>query len=246
MVAIHHAEFDSIFAKIGAEHAHGPSDEVIREAQQVIAELLHIRPYDQHSGRCWGAALGALVELADDPDKAVPQWLQSFTPLGIEHDILALGIFPRLTPEEQELAIRASAPVDYASLGHLTNYSSYSDYRDLADQELRRELQAGFAISAPTRAELEAVVGPLDLSKVGVIVKAKGDRVKVCLTHDLSRSGVNHKIWLPERVVLPRLSDVIEATMKHLASRTPHIAVDMLVHDFRDALKQLHVHPDEQ
>ena len=83
-------------------------------------------------------------------------------------------------------------------------------------------------------------------SRVGVLVKQKGDKCKVRLTHDLSRSGVNHRIRLPERVVLPRLSDVIKSTAALLATRSPGIDVELLVLDFRDAFKHLHVDPDEQ
>jgi len=93
---------------------------------------------------------------------------------------------------------------------------------------------------------LESVVGPLELSCVGVIVKPKAGGIKVRLIHDLSRSGVKHRIRLPERVVLPRLSDVIAATTALLATRSTKVALDLLVLDFRDAFKQLHVHPDEQ
>ena len=84
------------------------------------------------------------------------------------------------------------------------------------------------------------------LSRVGVIVKCKGNKTKVRLVHDLSRSGVNHLIRLPERIVLPRLSDIIDAARDLLAQRSATQGVGLMVLDFKDAFKQLHVHPDEQ
>ena len=49
------------------------------------------------------------------------------------------------------------------------------------------------------------------LSSIGVIVKRKpGGGYKYRLVHDLRRSGVNSKITVLERLVLPRLKDAIE------------------------------------
>ena len=79
---------------------------------------------------------------------------------------------------------------------------------------MRKEIAAGFATTVPTVRALQDLVGEATLSRVGVIVKTKGGKVKVRLVHDLSRSGVNHKIRLPERIVLPRLSDWIEDALR--------------------------------
>jgi hypothetical protein len=125
------------------------------------------------------------------------------------------------------------------------NYASYDEYRDLADIELRREVAAGFAEVFPTRAAMEEAVGPSTPSKVGVIVKEKGGRVKVRLIHDLSRSGVNQQVTLPERIVLPRLSDVVANLLKLLRSRSPTNEVECAVLDFKDAFKQLQINPSE-
>ena len=79
-----------------------------------------------------------------------------------------------------------------------------------------------------------------------MLVKQKGDTQKVRLIHDLSRSGVNHKIKLPESVVLPRLSDVTDGVVDMVRSGVPDQEVEFLVLDFKDAFKQLRVHPDER
>jgi hypothetical protein len=93
----------------------------------------------------------------------------------------------------------------------LRNYASYEEHYQEADAELERERMAGYLLT-DSQAELEQYCGgPLWPSKVGVLVKEKQGINKVRLIHDLSRSGVNHLISLPERVVLPRLSEVIDS-----------------------------------
>ena len=54
-------------------------------------------------------------------------------------------------------------------------------------------------------------------SKIGVVVKVKAGAVKVRLVHDLRRSGVNAKVQMKERIVLPRLTDVAADTLQFLA-----------------------------
>ena len=57
--------------------------------------------------------------------------------------------------------------------------------------------------------------------------------------HDLSRSGVNHRVRLPERVVLPRLSDVMDQTLRLLRDCPDGMELGYMVLDFSDAFKQL-------
>ena len=77
------------------------------------------------------------------------------------------------------MAVNGCAPIDVSSLGaDLDNYRSYAEFQRQTDQELEREIKAGFAVPVGTRAELEARVGPLEPSRVGVIVKQKGSKTK--------------------------------------------------------------------
>ena len=57
---------------------------------------------------------------------------------------------------------------------------------------------------------------------------------------------MNHDLVVPERIVLPRLSDVISTASAMLARRFGLVSVEMLALDFRDAFKQLWAHPSEQ
>ena len=92
------------------------------------------------------------------------------------------------------------------------NYSSYEEHQAFADAAMQREVVSGFAetgdVAGPT-----AKYGDLVLSKIACIVSDKDGKQKVRLIHDLRGSAVNAKIHLQERLVLPRLSDVIIATL---------------------------------
>ena len=161
------------------------------------------------------------------------------TPLGIEREIEAHGIFPRLTEAEAQRAAKGYAPIDnFGQHVDFTNYASYAEHVQQADVELERERVAGY-LSTGTKKDIEDVAnGALEPSRVGVIVKSKSGTTKVRLIHDLSRSGVNHRIKVPERVILPRLSDVIEGAIVVLKARDDRNLVEFLVLDFKDAFKQ--------
>ena len=78
-----------------------------------------------------------------------------------------------------------------------------------ADELIPRELYKDLLDWASKRADLEALHGGLTCSKIGVVAKQKPDgSTKIRLIHDLRRSGINARITLHERIVLPRLTDV--------------------------------------
>ena len=57
---------------------------------------------------------------------------------------------------------------------------------------------------------------------------------------------MNHRVRLPERIVLPRLSDVIDSGEDFLKARDADSWVASVVLDFKDAFKQLRVDVSEQ
>ena len=234
-----------MLGQMGKQDAEEPKVEFVDAARRVVAAALGADEPVALEG-VWAEALARAGEAAGGPDVSVPRWLGTTVPLGIEEKIESHGIFPELTPEEAEKAARGYAPQAAAvSEDMFANYSSYEENQEAADRELERELEAGCLKTRP-REVLEREVGPLTPSRVGVIVKNKNDITKVRLIHDLSRSGVNHRVQLPERVVLPRLCDVAEAARDFVTDRKADTVVEMLVLDFKDAFKQMHVAASEQ
>ena len=55
------------------------------------------------------------------------------------------------------------------------------------------------------REDIEQDVGPLQLAKIAVVVKGE----KVRLIHDMRRNGTNSKVTFQERLVLPRVKDIV-------------------------------------
>ena len=132
-----------------------------------------------------------------DPDTIVEDWLSSQTPLGITKPIPCNGVFPVLSSEDAARAARNYAPADHAG-GSADNYTSYREFTEEADAELRREQLLGYMVRADTEVPLRVSGKPLAPSNIVVIIKDKPDgSKKVRLVHDLSRPGVNHRARLP-------------------------------------------------
>ena len=92
---------------------------------------------------------------------------------------------------------------------------------------------------------MEARLGPVTYSRIGVVAKEKQGQLKLRLIHDLRRSGVNDKVVIQERVVLPRLEDAIKDALELIQAVGPE-AWEGVVLDFADAFKQLVVAKEEK
>jgi len=107
------------------------------------------------------------------PRHCIGSWLSDSVPVVIERDIPSFGIFPKLSREEAERAARGYAPIDEFEAFDFKNYASYEEQVVKADAELERERVAGYLITGD-RATLESIAGgPLERSRVRVIVKEK-------------------------------------------------------------------------
>ena len=80
------------------------------------------------------------------------------------------------------------------------------------------------------------------MSKLACIIKVKRDgRTKIRLVIDFRRSGVNGRVSACERVVLPRIADVLSDGMWLLSSAERGEDVELMVCDFKDAFHTLPV-----
>ena len=73
----------------------GPSDKMIQTCRTLICEALGIDP-NMPDGltELKAPLIKAWVKAADDPDKAVAEWLCTGAPTGIDLEIPMMGIFP--------------------------------------------------------------------------------------------------------------------------------------------------------
>ena len=223
-----------VVKSLGAEPEHKDTD--VRLVQSKLASLLKLKDIPRQSG-VWSKLLQALVRASGDPDHHTATWPKEGAPLTITEEIPASGgVFPPVPDSEQES--EAAKLDNWEELrGVDYNYKSYEEHREQADLLFRRELDAGFARASAKREELESEVGPLVPAAIGVVAKAKpGGGHKYRLVHDLRRNGVNAKIRVPERLVLPRLRDAMDDALTLLEHvRQPQEGVMWLSLDFIDA-----------
>ena len=203
----------------------------------------------------------AWLKTAADPEQHLVEWIRKGVPLGMSKEIPCCGIFPMSDDPEQEVE---ETPELANQLG-MENYKSFTDEPEHAKAELGRLVAEGFAAVLPTN-KASAMHQRGTVSKLALLVKAKEDgSVKRRIIIDLLRSGGNARCKVPERIVLPRVMDVVDS-FRYLwktRDRMPIKARDeeweldedrpeggiydfeMVTADLSDAYCHLPVHPDE-
>ena len=107
-------------------------------------------------------------------------------PLGITAPIEPGGVLVIVSPQsvgKEKDRVRHL----HAKVWGSTNYASYDELKDVADELLQKEVRNGYVQWCANRAELEKEVGALHLAKIAVVVKG----TKVRLIHVLRRNGTN-------------------------------------------------------
>lgn len=190
----------------------------IREAFQVVLEAQGlpmastVASSPLNANLLWGWA-----EFADDPDgKTLAKWVQEGAPLGFDDPICCNGVFPRVTglnpvdgPTEAEL-IR---PLD-----GWTNWPSAEEESADLHKLVRDAESKGFCRVISDEKTAKQILGedPI-LNKLGVVVKfsGSGDEVKKKsrIIWDMRESKVNDRCDPAERIILPRLLDVVSETL---------------------------------
>ena len=164
------------------------------------------------------ALLWGWAEFSEDPDgKTLASWIQKGAPLGFDEAVDCNGVFPKVTglspidaPTDAELA----RPLD-----GWTNWPSANEEKDDLHRLVREAEAKGFCRVVTHVREAKETLGqdPI-LNKLGVVVKYSGSgsevKKKSRIIWDMRESGVNDKCDPAERIVLPRLMDVVSETLK--------------------------------
>ena len=111
-----------------------------------------------------------LTAEAGDPDVHIHQWLAGKVPVGITAPIEPGGVFPVVSPQSVGKE-KDRARYLHAKVWGSTNYASYDELKDVADELLQKEVRNGYVQWCANRAELEQEVGALHLAKIAVVVK---------------------------------------------------------------------------
>ena len=187
----------------------------------------------------WNAELAeAFAVEADDPDKEFISWLWRGCPVGVACPVPPGGVFPRVestqaATDEIRKSMTRSAP--------WSNYSSVVDEPELSAAEVDRLIDKGFAKLYHSWDEVMADFESVLVSKLAVIVKEREDGTqKVRLVLDLRRSGYNNVVKCEERIVLPRLKDLVDEALSLMEENSAtDSSVFLLIADFEDAFHSL-------
>jgi hypothetical protein len=185
----------------------------------------------------------AWVAASGDPEVDLALWIRHGTPMGIARRIEARGVFPTVATSEPT---REEADAIWVQTSVGGNYKSFEDAGDLARAELQRTIDAGYAKVVGSLADAKRRYGEVAVSKLACIVKDRPDGTKkVRLVVDLRRSLVNNLVVAPERIVLPRLRDVLFDAVNLVRECQHNEQIEAMVSDFADAFHSLPIHPDE-
>ena len=249
-----HPEALEIGHRAGDRSYPGPPSELISAFRAHLRTALEA-PAEATAGWSWGAPspiqghlFQSWLDQAGDPEKHISEWVYEGVPLGIEQDIPSCGIFP--TAEHGEPERDLVGVVEAAQAGFF-NYASFHEFDADARIELDRVLQAQFAVSLSSTEVLERFPDG-SVARMAIIVKTKEDgSVKRRIIVDLKRSGANSRARIPERPVLPRITDAIGSALAvmrahHSAHSAPSdTSGELLSADFSDAFHHFRVHPRE-
>ena len=173
----------------------------------------------------WGVAAG------DVDAKTIYEWLVEGAPAGIAQKVYDPGVFPPSDLQDPELDY--FEPPDESL--H-TNYVSVDNDPD-AEPEVRRLLESNFVKVFDSLEEAQSWAGGrLHLSKLAMITTEKDGRIKRRLIMDCRRSSVNDMAARGGKLVLPRISDVVDDLLYLLdqMSDAEDISMEMMVLDFSD------------
>ena len=141
-----------------------------------------------------------------DPDLDLVDFIRFGAPLGMEEKIPESGIFPKALDQDD---INEDPLESFEILKETKNYKSVSEQVTEAKVEIQRYVDKGFC----KRVSWEWVSKEFQegtVSKMALLLKQKPDgSTKRRIILDMRRSKGNSRASIPERIVLPRVVDVV-------------------------------------
>ena len=171
----------------------------------------------------------AWIHRSKDPDTPLAEWLRNGAPAGITRQPANVGIFPTSeAPPSQEfsLAFWDGSEVNYVSM----------DDSPFAQEVLSKLVDSGYVIKCDGIEEAKSLLNNVTpvISKGALISKEKDGVMKHRLILDCRVSGTNSATRKWERIVLPKIWDIIRDVM-HLWRDYPDGSLSFLVCDITDA-----------
>eukprot|EP00435_Cladocopium_sp_Y103_P065495 s591_g27.t1 len=146
-------------------------------------------------------------ERASDPDGCLPDFMRRGVPLGMQVQLPPSGVFPAVADETK---LHADQVLELALMKSFFKCEAITGQQHEASIEIERHVDKG-RVKRVTWQWVKEVVGtPGTVAKLGLGLHQQEDGStgrKICL--DMSRSMGDSRVKLDERIVLPRLTDVI-------------------------------------
>ena len=164
-------------------------------------------------------------------------------PTGVACDVETAGIFPSAGPKGASYKdIRRF----WAQAEPLANYASVEEHEKLVRAEIGRLRERGFVTVYKTWADVIKRFGNVVVSKMAAVVKPREDgTTKLRLIIDMLRSHVNEHVRLHERIVLPRIVDIVRDSLSLLEGSSDGGDVDLMILDWEDAFHTMGVRAEE-
>ena len=241
---------DQVINDLGTEKCRCPFAEV-DVAREVLCEAFGIE-VDKDIGkgessdtrsRYFANLWEKLLQESGDPEQDLPTWMRHGAPVGWNGSLTPNGVFPEV--ENDTAAVEKSRQFEGAGVDSAfwaphscsPNYRSFYDAGSHAETEVQRIHEAGFVEEFETLEELKEKHGQdVVVNKLGCVLKVKiSGEVKARLVTDLRRSGGNGRLKIRERVVLPRVIDLVASILRLLERWGTEEKVDLAAIDFTDA-----------
>lgn len=219
VVAANPAALDVARKLLRGESVSGLPAPAIAQARGHLRHGLQATPLSAKLGPLQPDILEAYNRATGDPDVHLPQWLVEGAPLGHRASIPTCGVFPLPVGGS---GIKQEEGDWLAYQGDWQNYQSVESRLDVGLQLLREAETSGFCTLHTSEQELKAALkgDTYALAKLGLISKMKPDGTeKHRLVWDFRRSHLNSHITQPERIVLPRLEDLVDSARELHAQR---------------------------
>ena len=225
----------------------GPTEEQLQRFRDGIIEAFNEINTAPHKpaldSKLQAELIWRFARAAGDPDAdCIHEWLTEGAPAGISMPIEDPGqIFP---PDNDTNVWEDQLLPDH--LNH-KNYTSV-DEDDAAAPEVSRLIETGFVEAFESHKLLSAwLEGSPHLSKLGMITKVKDGKTKRRLILDCKESGVNKLAKGGGRLLLPRVSDIVDDAL-YLMSQCNHKdqQIEWMIMDFTDWFYNVPLHPRER
>ena len=172
----------------------------------------------------------AWFDASGDPEKDLVGWIREGAPLGMSMPVPYCGVYPQVEEDEEEFV----EPPNLEFQMGVENYKSFVEEPEHAAAEVQRYLEKGFAFEAKNEWVVERFKQGT-VSRLALLIKEKDNgEIKRRVIIDLKRSGGNARCRLQERLVLPRVCDVVESLRYMRAFRA-----DMMEVAHRENWKEL-------